>query len=166
MDHLDEYLASGGINHKYDPAIRAALTIRKKTLNRYYNWTNHSELYQIMMSKCHSVLGKGPSILTIILVLYPCHKVSYFQCAGWMAEWVGAARKIIQDEFDSSYHFQEEVMLTIGPENTNKSSSVMNTNIFNSLPAFCTDNFGHLNKLIHYLCTSPKDVKNVDVLKW
>jgi hypothetical protein len=45
MDHLNEHLASAAINHKYDPAIRAAIAIRKKTLNWYYDRTDHSELY-------------------------------------------------------------------------------------------------------------------------
>jgi hypothetical protein len=51
MDHIDEHLASASISQKYDPAIRAAVAIGKKTLNRYYDWTDHSELYRIAMSK-------------------------------------------------------------------------------------------------------------------
>ena len=49
MDHLDEHLTSAAISHKYDPAIRAAVAIGKKTLNRYYDRTDHSELYRIAM---------------------------------------------------------------------------------------------------------------------
>jgi hypothetical protein len=45
MDHLDEHLALAVINHKYDPAIRAAIAIGKKTLNWYYDQMDHSELY-------------------------------------------------------------------------------------------------------------------------
>jgi hypothetical protein len=33
MDHIDEHLASASISQKYDPAIRAAIAIGKKTLN-------------------------------------------------------------------------------------------------------------------------------------
>jgi hypothetical protein len=51
MDHLDEHLTSVVVSHKYDPAIRAAVRIGKKTLNRYYDRTDHSELYRIAMSK-------------------------------------------------------------------------------------------------------------------
>ena len=51
MDHLNEHLASVAISQKYDPAIRAAVLLGKKTLNRYYNRTDHSELYRIAMSK-------------------------------------------------------------------------------------------------------------------
>jgi hypothetical protein len=50
MNHLDKHLASAAASHKYDPAIRAAIAIRKKTLNRYYDWMDHLELYQIAMS--------------------------------------------------------------------------------------------------------------------
>jgi hypothetical protein len=59
MDHLDEHLASVSVSHKYDPAIRAAVVIGKKTLNRYYDWTDHSELYWIAMG-------------TYILCLFEC----------------------------------------------------------------------------------------------
>jgi hypothetical protein len=51
MDHIDEHLASAAISPKYDTSIRAALAIGKKTLNRYYDRTDHSELYRIAMSK-------------------------------------------------------------------------------------------------------------------
>jgi hypothetical protein len=53
MDHIDEHLASAAINQKYDPAIRAAVAIGKKTLNRYYDRTDHSELYRIAMGTYH-----------------------------------------------------------------------------------------------------------------
>jgi hypothetical protein len=53
MDHLDEHLVSAAISPKYDASIRAAVSIGKKTLNRYYDRTDHSELYQIAMSKPH-----------------------------------------------------------------------------------------------------------------
>jgi hypothetical protein len=49
MDHLDEHLASATTSHKYDPSIRAAIAIEKKTLNRYYDQTDHMELYCIAM---------------------------------------------------------------------------------------------------------------------
>jgi hypothetical protein len=52
MDHLDEHLASAALNNKYDPAIRAAVAIGKRTLNRYYDQTDHSELYRIAMGMC------------------------------------------------------------------------------------------------------------------
>ncbi len=50
MDHIDQHLATAVIGNKYNPAIRAALAIGKKTLNQYHNWTDHSEVYRIAMS--------------------------------------------------------------------------------------------------------------------
>jgi hypothetical protein len=50
MDHIDQHLATAAIDNKYNPAIRAALAIGKKTLNRYYDRTDHSEVYRIAMS--------------------------------------------------------------------------------------------------------------------
>ena len=49
MDHIDEYLATACRNIKLSKAIRAALAVRKKTLNHYYNKTDHSDVYRIAM---------------------------------------------------------------------------------------------------------------------
>jgi len=49
MDHIDKELATKSVDPSYDPAIRAALTMAKKTLNRYYDCTDHSEVYRIAM---------------------------------------------------------------------------------------------------------------------
>jgi hypothetical protein len=40
MDHIDNVFTTGIIKtHKLDPAICAALSLAKKTLNRYYSLT-------------------------------------------------------------------------------------------------------------------------------
>ena len=49
MDHIDKHLATAAINNKYPLAIKAALVIGKKTLNRYYDKTDHSEVFRIAM---------------------------------------------------------------------------------------------------------------------
>jgi hypothetical protein len=51
MDHIDEYLAMASQNPKYSEAICAALALGKQTLNRYYDKTDHSEVYRIAMGK-------------------------------------------------------------------------------------------------------------------
>ena len=51
MDLIDEFLASVTQNLKHSGAIRAALALGKQTLNRYYDKTNHSEVYRIAMGK-------------------------------------------------------------------------------------------------------------------
>jgi hypothetical protein len=49
MDHIDKHLATAAIDNEYSLAIKAALAIGKKTLNRYYNKTDHSEVFRIAM---------------------------------------------------------------------------------------------------------------------
>lgn len=51
MDHIDEVLTNASIDQKYEPAIRAAASLAKKTLNRYYHLSDDSEVYRIAMSK-------------------------------------------------------------------------------------------------------------------
>jgi hypothetical protein len=51
MDLIDKVLTTLSISpSKYSLAICAALTISKKTLNKYYNKTGESEVYRIAMS--------------------------------------------------------------------------------------------------------------------
>ena len=51
MDHIDTHLATASQNMKYSPAIRASLALGKAHLNKYYNMTDHSEVYRIAMSE-------------------------------------------------------------------------------------------------------------------
>jgi hypothetical protein len=50
MDHLNEHLALIATSPKYSKAIKAAVALGKRTLNRYYDSIDHSEVYQIAMS--------------------------------------------------------------------------------------------------------------------
>jgi hypothetical protein len=50
MDHIDETLTTQSRNRKFGVSIRAALGIAKKTLNKYYDKTDRSEVYHIAMS--------------------------------------------------------------------------------------------------------------------
>ena len=45
MDYIDMHLATAGLDSKYSPAIRASLALGKAHLNKYYNMTDHSEVY-------------------------------------------------------------------------------------------------------------------------
>ena len=51
MDHIDAHLTTATQNTRYSIAIRAALEIGNKTLNRYYNKMDYSEVYRIAMGK-------------------------------------------------------------------------------------------------------------------
>jgi hypothetical protein len=48
MDHIDKFLATMS-ERQYSPAICTALAIGKKTIKKYYNKTDHSEVYRIAM---------------------------------------------------------------------------------------------------------------------
>lgn len=49
MDHLDEHLTNAALNPKYSMLIKATIAIEKKTLNWYYNKTDHSDVFCISM---------------------------------------------------------------------------------------------------------------------
>ena len=49
MDCIDEVLATNALDARYSLSIQAALTLGKKTLNRYYSKTDLSEVYRIAM---------------------------------------------------------------------------------------------------------------------
>ncbi|TFK59317.1 hypothetical protein BDN72DRAFT_946352, partial [Pluteus cervinus] len=49
MDHIDTHLATAATSSTYSVAIKAALTIGKRTLNRYYSKTDHSKVFRIAM---------------------------------------------------------------------------------------------------------------------
>ena len=51
MDYIDKHLATAAIDNRYPFAIKAALTIVKKTFNWYYDKTDHSEVFRIVMGK-------------------------------------------------------------------------------------------------------------------
>jgi len=49
MNHIDQHLATATHNNAYKPCIQATVTMGKKLLNKYYSYTDHSELYRIAM---------------------------------------------------------------------------------------------------------------------
>jgi hypothetical protein len=50
MDVIDERFSTDSLNRAgYDASIRASLGLAKRTLNRYYNMTDWSEVYRIAM---------------------------------------------------------------------------------------------------------------------
>jgi hypothetical protein len=52
MDYLDQQLTSSALIVRYSESIKAAITLGKKTLNRYYDMSDQSEIYRIAMGKC------------------------------------------------------------------------------------------------------------------
>jgi hypothetical protein len=51
MDHLDQHLATSALDLSLPASIRAAATLGKRTLNKYYTMTDLSEVYRIAMGK-------------------------------------------------------------------------------------------------------------------
>ena len=66
MDIIDETLTNHSLDTGLQPAIRAAVNLAKKTMNRYYNRNDASECYRIAMSKFHSLRF---SIIVLTLAL-------------------------------------------------------------------------------------------------
>lgn len=49
MDYLDQQLTNSALDPKFPRSIKTAISLGKKTLNKYYNMTDHSEIYRIAM---------------------------------------------------------------------------------------------------------------------
>lgn len=104
MDHLDQHLASCALNLSLPASIRAAATLGKRTLNKYYTMTDLSEVYRIAMGKAflfHFLFAMLR--LTWWVVLHPRHKLNYFKAAKWDKEWIDTARQIVREEYERSY---------------------------------------------------------------
>ncbi|TFK61243.1 hypothetical protein BDN72DRAFT_729808, partial [Pluteus cervinus] len=68
-NHFTDAIRDGNLN----PAIRSAMILAKRTLNKYYSLTDDSTVYRIAM------------------ILHPRHKLNYFKEAGWDNDWVKEA---------------------------------------------------------------------------
>ncbi|KAJ3832511.1 hypothetical protein EV361DRAFT_764570, partial [Lentinula raphanica] len=74
MDAIDEAFASGIVDTtEFSGPVRHALSIGKKTLNKYYGLTDDSYIY------------------CMAIVLHPSRKLDYFCNAEWPDSWVEAA---------------------------------------------------------------------------
>ncbi|KAI0754552.1 hypothetical protein C8Q80DRAFT_1056960, partial [Daedaleopsis nitida] len=85
MDHIDTVLTNQTRDEKYDSAIRAALHLGKKVLNRYYDLSDLSAVYQLA------------------LMLHPSYKAEYFRQSGWPSRWTTHSIEMLQEEFDRTY---------------------------------------------------------------
>ncbi|KAG2085762.1 uncharacterized protein F5147DRAFT_527162, partial [Suillus discolor] len=82
MDLIDTRMTKYSHDTKYSPSIRAAVQLAKKTLDRYYELTDTSEVYRIAM------------------ILHPRHKLTYFKSAGWEQDWINTAETLVHDKFE------------------------------------------------------------------
>jgi hypothetical protein len=108
MDRIDEHLATSADSDDYSAAIRSALAVGKRILNKYYDKTDHSEVYRISMGKSQCTFFFIPlSSLIFLIVLHPRHKLQYFKAAGWEDEWIDAAHVIVREEYYRTYAFMD-----------------------------------------------------------
>lgn len=49
MDHIEDVLSTNATSARYSKSIRSALSIGRRTLNKYYSKTDLSETYRIAM---------------------------------------------------------------------------------------------------------------------
>ena len=98
-------------------------------------------------------------------MLHPHHKLSYFRHAGWTNDWIATVKKLVRDEYDCSYCFWADIVITAtGPEDESKPLN----KIFDSLLAFCEppSSATASDKLKCYITKGAEDMKNEDVLMW
>jgi hypothetical protein len=85
--------------------IRAAVNMAKRTLNRYYDRTDYSEVYRVAMGEyrilCINVIYSKED-----LVLHPSFKLNYFRRVGWEPDWIESAWDIVRLEYEHTYKGQ------------------------------------------------------------
>lgn len=128
MDHIDQHLATAAAKNTYKPCIQAAVAMGKKLLNKYYSYTDHSELYRIAMGEWTPLVSCTFDMTFV--VLHPSHKLAYFAQAGWDDEWRATAEEIVRTEFERAYADLE----VVDSQNTQNVSSsfhftLNNTNV-------------------------------------
>ncbi|KAJ3753775.1 hypothetical protein EV360DRAFT_52879 [Lentinula raphanica] len=86
MDIIDEAFASGIVDTAVlsDP-VHHALSIGKKTLNKYYELTDDSYVYRMA------------------IVLHPSRKLDYFRNAKWPDAWVDAAVAVTRENWERTF---------------------------------------------------------------
>jgi hypothetical protein len=190
MDHIDDVLTNQSLdNATFSPAIRAACTLSKKTLNRYYNKTDHSENYRIAMgmSFTHSVAVFPP--LRCFSVLHPAYKLEYFRARDWEQDWIETAESMVREEFARSYGDMEvgdnyeDVLALMDTSSSSKkvcrcyhvSLSYLliyykgkrdEPNIFDSLPALRTTSRPIVRDEIDRYLATPVDSNVTDAMHW
>ncbi|KAE9390198.1 hypothetical protein BT96DRAFT_781871, partial [Gymnopus androsaceus JB14] len=74
MDQLDKNFAVGILNnHILSAPLRHAISIGKRTINKYYELSDSSDIYSISM------------------VLHPSYKTTYFTRLNWSDSWINEA---------------------------------------------------------------------------
>ena len=187
MDIIDEKLTTDSLDRsRFEAPICTALGLTKKTLNRYYNLTDSSELYRIAMGMYHFILSLSMyADVCDYAVLHPRHKFAYFKNAGWEDEWIKTAERIVRKEYERLYAHQGDaedgdamgdegaanivhhyhdinIKLSYSACTLQQKTSL---NIFNNIPELAKPILSGLwDELTAYLSSDPEYVN--DVLSW
>ncbi|GBE82417.1 putative AC9 transposase [Sparassis crispa] len=144
IDIINENLTDKSLEEHYKPCIHAAVGLAKKTLNRYYNKTDQSNVYRIAM------------------VLHPSHKLEYFKQAGWEPKWVTTAEEVVREEYERTYAQCKpnvdapEVVASASKPSANMFDNLLNRNI--------SKTYEEHDELTCYLATETESVD--DALVW
>jgi len=150
MDYLDEFFATVMADTKYSTAVRAAVGLGKRHLNRYYGLTDAFPACKIALRKCylcclcyllpyslpavrpppplanfpfHCLLA-GQSADLISAVLHPARRLAYFKRLRWEPKWIDELVQKTRDILEADYAAVEEVL----PERTPE-TSVLSDNV-------------------------------------
>ncbi|THH17103.1 hypothetical protein EUX98_g9192 [Antrodiella citrinella] len=151
MDLIDEHINDNILKPDIHPAIRIALNMAKRLLNRYYSRTDVAPAYRIAM------------------VLHPRHKLGYFVDWNWEPEWIENARRSVYNEFTTRYlKYGTGVGVTEVAASGGGNTSIVGTtkNMFINMPALAKINdTAVMNELDHYL-KQPREDAGENALKW
>ncbi|KIK13144.1 hypothetical protein PISMIDRAFT_78704, partial [Pisolithus microcarpus 441] len=152
MDYINEVFMTGMLDEEwFDPSIRAAVGLAKKTLNKYYSLMDTSDLYHIVM------------------VLHPRHKLEYFRHAKWEADWIKTASDLVRNTYETSYASREVHLTILWPRDSHLTNRYQDcsTNIFDRLPSLSkVDCMSMADELDSYLATSVEDINVGDTIQW
>jgi hypothetical protein len=111
MDHLSNAL-DPRTRKSYHPAIRRAMDLARKKLDRYYSLTDSSAVYWIAM------------------VLHPGMKLEYFRQHEWKEEWIEQAENMVREEYISLYEKTSDENLSLETNTTNNTKKVWTTTLY------------------------------------
>lgn len=103
IDLIDETFTNAIRDANVNLAIRSAIILAKKTLNKYYSLSDQSAVYRIAMSKSLRCPTALLGTYLTLLVLHPRHKLEYFRNAGWEDAWVVEAERLFREEYTKNY---------------------------------------------------------------
>lgn len=91
----------------FSPVIKAALSLGKRTLNRYHSKAVDSEVYRIARGAYFFYPGVRTALNNSHTVLHPKRKGQHNKKQGWDADWIKAAVQSVRERWDETYKFMD-----------------------------------------------------------